>query len=229
MASQDMAAQDQPAERPVAAAPTPDSVPSDSTPALEKAAASDPTSERAPAKRRRRFANTRRLCRDLLAFFLPPLLLLPITAIVVTLGSGLLLLGSREAGDRPDCYRLGGGCRCAWQSCSVGQGGGEPGSRADPSPGHPAVELDPVAGCQEPTGDRQRGFAPGFGGPRQLFAHFKRCGTVAEANHHELPPSPVARVRSLLPHLTFSTRRCMPWMGSALPAHPDQWSRCIQV
>jgi len=96
MASQDMAAQDQPAERPVAATPTPDSVPSDQTPALEKAAESDPTLERAPAPRRRWFADTRRLRRDLLAFFLPPLLLLLITAIVVTLGSGLLLLGSRE-------------------------------------------------------------------------------------------------------------------------------------
>jgi hypothetical protein len=96
MASQDTAAQDQPAERPVAATPTPDSVPTDPSPALEKAAASDPTLERAFAPRRRWFADTRRLRRDLLAFFLPPLLLSLLTVIVVTLGSGLLLLGSRE-------------------------------------------------------------------------------------------------------------------------------------
>jgi len=95
MASQDMAAQDQRAERPVAATPTPDSVPTDPSPTLEQAAW-DPTLERAPAPRRRWFADTRRLRRDLLAFILPPLLLSLITAIVVTLGSGLLLLGSRE-------------------------------------------------------------------------------------------------------------------------------------
>jgi hypothetical protein len=69
---------------------------SDPSPVQAQAAASDPTLERAPAPRRRWFADTRRLRRDLLAFFLPPVLLLLITAIVVTLGSGLLLLGSRE-------------------------------------------------------------------------------------------------------------------------------------
>jgi hypothetical protein len=81
---------------------------SDPSSAVEKAAASDASSalaqsaesaltlERAPAERWRWFADTRRLRRDLLAFLLPPVLLLLITAIVVTLGSGLLLLGSRE-------------------------------------------------------------------------------------------------------------------------------------
>jgi hypothetical protein len=69
---------------------------SDPSSVLAQEAESAPSLERAPAERGRWFADTRRLRRHLLAFFLPPLLLSIITAIVVALGSGLLLLGSRE-------------------------------------------------------------------------------------------------------------------------------------